>query len=98
MSKEEIHLPINDIESKEESSEEELSNKDIPEEPATLSIINQSLPKVTSQLNNLYLDIGNNSNPCSCQLIPAPTRDRTTILSSTTTKVNLLIEFTSRRD
>jgi hypothetical protein len=62
ISKEEIHLPIDDIESEEESSKEELSDKDIPEELATLLIINQSLPEVTSQLDNLYLDIGNNSN------------------------------------
>jgi hypothetical protein len=40
MSKEEVHLPIDDIESKEESSKEELSDDDIPEELATLLIIN----------------------------------------------------------
>jgi hypothetical protein len=34
--------------SEEESSEEELSDEDIPGEPATPSIINQSLPEVTS--------------------------------------------------
>jgi hypothetical protein len=65
MSKEEVYLPIDDIKSKEQSSEEELSDEDIPEELATLSIINQLLPKATSQLNNLYLDIGDNSNPYS---------------------------------
>jgi hypothetical protein len=98
ISKEEIYLPVNDIESEEESSKEELSDEDIPEELATPSIINQSLPEVTSQLDNLHLDIGDNSNTCGRQLIPAPTGDRTVILGSATTKVNLLMEFTGRRD
>jgi hypothetical protein len=40
MSKEEVYLPIDNIESEEESSKEELSNKDILEELATLLIIN----------------------------------------------------------
>jgi hypothetical protein len=48
ISKEEVYLPIDDIESEEESSKEELSNKDIPEELATPSLINQLLPEVTS--------------------------------------------------
>jgi hypothetical protein len=98
MSEEEIHPPVDDIESEEESSEEELSDEDIPEEPATPSITNQSLPEVTSQLDNLHLDMGDNSNPRGRQPTPAPTGDRTAILGSAATKVNPPMEFTGRRD
>ena len=57
MSKREDDPPVDDTES-EESSEEESSDEDTPEEPATPSVTNQSLPEVTSQLDDLHLDMG----------------------------------------
>ncbi|KAM0708543.1 hypothetical protein Q7P35_005195 [Cladosporium inversicolor] len=76
MSAEEEPPSVNDIESEEEpsddsvqeeSSSKEESDDNTPSEPATLLITNQSVPEVTSQLDNLHLDMGDRNR----QLTPA---------------------------
>lgn len=104
MSKEEVDPPINDTESEEElsndpvqeesSSEEESDDEVTPEEQATLSVTNQSLPDVTEQLDGLHLSMTDR------QRQPAPTAsvagggtaDRGSV------KVNSPTEFNGRRD
>lgn len=86
--------PVDDIESEEESSEEESEDEDTPKEPATPLITNQTLPDVTSQLDNLHLDMGDNQrgrNPT-----PAPTADRVAV-SNGSFKVNPPSEFSGQR-
>jgi hypothetical protein len=71
MSRREEDPPVDDTESEEDSSEEDSDDEDTPEELATPLVTNQTLPDVTSRLDNLHLDIGNNQrrrNPT-----PAPT-------------------------
>lgn len=97
MSRREDDPPVKDIESEEESSDES-SNEETPDEPATPSITNQSLPEVTSQLDNLHLEMGDNSNLRGRQQTPAPTGDRTAMPGGAATKVNPPTEFTGRRD
>jgi hypothetical protein len=85
MSKEDNDLSIDDT-----TSEEELDNDSTPDKPATPSLTNQTLPDVTSQLDNLHLNIGNNQrgrNPT-----PAPTAERVAV-SNGSFKVNSLTEF-----
>jgi len=98
MSRREDDPSVENIESEEESSEEESSDEDTPEEPATPSITNQSLPEVTSQLDDLHLEMGDNSNPRGRPTTPAPTGDRIAMSGSAVTKVNPPMEFTGRRD
>lgn len=97
MSRREDDPSVEDIESEEESSDES-SDEETPDEPATPSITNQSLPEVTSQLDNLHLEMGDNSNPRGRPTTPAPTGDRIAMPGGAATKVNPPMEFTGRRD
>jgi hypothetical protein len=93
MSRREDDLSIDDTES-EESSEEESSDEDTLEEPATPLVTNQSLPEVTSQLDDLHLDMGNRD-LYGRDPTPAPARVATPTRSF---KVNPPTEFSGQRN
>jgi hypothetical protein len=90
MSEEENDLSVDDT-----SSEEESDNDSTPDEPATPLLTNQTLPDVTSQLDNLHLEMGDNQrgrNPT-----PAPTAERVAV-SNGSFKVNSPTEFSGQRN
>jgi hypothetical protein len=97
MSRREDDPTVEDIESEEESSDES-SDEDTPDEPATPSITNQSLPEVTSQLDDLHLEMSDNNTPRGRPQTPAPTGERTAMPGGAATRVNPPMEFTGRRD
>jgi hypothetical protein len=90
MSEEEDDLSVDDT-----TSEEESDNDSTHDEPATPLLTNQTLPDVTSQLDNLYLEMGDNQrgrNPT-----PAPTAERVAV-SNGSFKVNSPTEFSGQRN
>jgi hypothetical protein len=90
MSKEEDDLSIDNT-----ISEEESDNDSIYDKLATPLLTNQTLPDVTSQLDNLHLEIGDNQRRRN--LTPAPTAERV-VVSNGSFKVNSLTEFSGQRN
>jgi hypothetical protein len=87
----EEHPPVEDTESEEGSlSREESIDEITPEEPATPLIINQSLPDVTAQFEELYINMTDPTRGRNLTL--ALTADRVAA-SYRSFKVNALSEF-----